>query len=242
MARSGEADTRPRGAPRAGRRVDREGRRGYLRRVPPWRGLYAIVDPERAGPHGAEALAEAVLRGGCAVLQLRAKATARGPLLTLARRLRARARAAGVPFVVNDHADVACLVGADGLHLGQDDLPVPEARRLVGDRPIGVSTHDLGQIDAAVAAGADLVGFGPVFPTTSKARPDPVVGLEGLAEACRRAPVPVVAIGGLDLERAREAARAGAALVAVISALTAAADPEAAAAALHLAVRDAAPR
>jgi thiamine-phosphate pyrophosphorylase len=209
---------------------------------PRWRGLYAIVDPERCGGRDPEALADAILSGGCAVLQLRAKTGPRRTLLALAKRLAERCRRAGVPFVVNDHLDLAWLVSADGLHLGQDDLPVGAARRLLGeDRPVGVSTHDLPQLARAVDEGADLVGFGPVFPTGSKAQADPVVGLPGLARACAESPVPVVAIGGLTLETAAAAARAGAPLVAVISALARSPDPAATAAALHREVLRAAP-
>jgi thiamine-phosphate pyrophosphorylase len=118
------------------------------------------------------------------------------------------------------------------LHLGQDDLPIAEARRFFRG-PIGVSTHDLAQLTRAIADGADLVGFGPVFATSTKKNPDPVVGLDGLAAACRAATVPVVAIGGIDRERARACFDAGAALVAAIGATCGADDPEAAARALH---------
>jgi thiamine-phosphate pyrophosphorylase len=152
--------------------------------------------------------------------------------LALARALSAKCRAARVPFVMNDRLDLALLADADGLHLGQDDLPIAEARRFFRG-PIGVSTHDLAQLTRAIADGADLVGFGPVFATSTKKNPDPVVGLDGLAAACRAATVPVVAIGGIDRERARACFGVGAALVAAIGATCAADDPEAAARALH---------
>jgi thiamine-phosphate pyrophosphorylase len=196
-------------------------------------GLYAIVDPGQCPDGDPERVAAAVLRGGCAVLQLRAKRLTDAGKLTLGRRLAARARRSGVPFVMNDRVDIALLAGADGVHLGQDDLPVAEARRLVGDRPIGVSTHDGAQAERAVDGGADLIGFGPVFATSSKERPDPLVGLDGLREVSSTSAVPVVAIGGMTEERAGQARRAGATWVAAIGALCAAEDPEQAARAIH---------
>ncbi|MEO0325591.1 MAG: thiamine phosphate synthase [Myxococcota bacterium] len=171
--------------------------------------------------------AERILAARPAVLQLRFKGDDDRLHLATARALRARCAGAGVPFVVNDRADIAALADADGLHLGQDDLPLAEARRLFSG-PIGVSTHDLAQAVRAESEGADLIGFGPVFPTASKARPDPVVGLAGLRAVCARVRVPVVAIGGLNAERAAEARAAGAALVAAIGAVAGARDPEAA--------------
>jgi thiamine-phosphate pyrophosphorylase len=201
------------------------------------RGLYAIVDPAVAQGRDPERLAEAILRGGCAVLQLRMKTGADRDRLALARRLAARCRAAGVPFVVNDRPDLALLVGADGLHLGQDDLPVAEARRLVGPAVrIGASTHDEAQAMRAVEDGADVVAFGPVFATTSKERPDPVVGVERLASVCAASAAPVVAIGGITLERAPALVRAGVRWGAVIGALASADDPEPVARALHRAL------
>ena len=148
-------------------------------------------------------------------------------------RLRDACRAAGAPFCVNDRLDVALAVGADVVHLGQDDLPLEDARRvraLAGAVKliIGFSTHNLAQAQAAVAGGADYIGFGPCFPTLSKTNPDPVVGLEALAAVCASATVPVVAIGGIELDSVPTVARAGAAAAAVISAVDRAADSTAA--------------
>lgn len=196
------------------------------------RGLYAIVDPAACRGRDPEVVAAAILRGGCAVLQLRDKSASDRDRLSLARRLAARCRRAGVPFVVNDRPDLALLAGADGLHLGQDDLPIAEARRIVGC-VVGVSTHDEAQARRAVADGADLVAFGPVHPTASKADPDPVVGVERLAGVCAAIATPVVAIGGITMENAAAVRRAGARWGAVIRAVCGADDPEAAARALH---------
>ncbi|MEM1414392.1 MAG: thiamine phosphate synthase [Myxococcota bacterium] len=191
-----------------------------------WRGFYAIVGHDSGGdPIG---VAERILRAGPAVLQLRFKGEDDRLHLATARALRARCAAAGVPFVVNDRADLAALADADGLHLGQDDLPLAAAREIFPG-PIGVSTHDAAQARQAVGEGADLIGFGPVFATATKKNPDPVVGLEGLRAVCAEAKVPVVAIGGIDVERARQARAAGAALVAAIGAVAGADDPEEAA-------------
>lgn len=179
--------------------------------------LYAIIDPERtADPNQ---LAADAIEMGCAMLQLRAKRLDDRAFLQLGSALRTRCAEAGVPFVVNDRADIARLLGADGLHLGQEDLCVDDARRVVGDMQIGVSTHNLRQAEQAERDGADLVAFGPVFATSSKADPDPVVGLEMLAEVCRRLRRSVVAIGGITPENVEETLSAGASYAAVISAL-----------------------
>jgi thiamine-phosphate pyrophosphorylase len=179
--------------------------------------LYAIIDPDVCGEP--VTLAQRALDAGCALLQLRAKRLDDRALVTLAMELRNACKARGARFVVNDRADIAKLVGADGLHLGQNDLPVVDARRVVGQMQIGVSTHDLDQARQAELDGADLIAFGPVFSTQTKENPDPIVGLRALAEVCRIVTRPGVAIGGITPENAKEALDAGAAYVAVISAL-----------------------
>jgi thiamine-phosphate pyrophosphorylase len=199
-------------------------------------GLYAIVDPEHCARRDPAELARAILRGGCCALQLRAKRLSDRAALALSREVKAQCRVHGVPFWINDRLDLACLVEADGLHLGQDDLAIGDARKLWGARPLGVSTHSLAQVDEARAAGADLIGFGPVFMTGSKERPDPVVGVSGLVDARARFAGPVVAIGGITLERVPDLKRAGIRVAAVIAAVTLAEDPEAAARALHTAL------
>ncbi len=198
------------------------------------RGLYAIVDPAACRGRDPSRVAAAILRGGCAALQLRSKSGSDRDLLALARDLAAQCRRAGVPFVVNDRPDLALLIGAAGLHLGQDDLPVAEARRIVGDAvAIGRSTHDEAQAAAAVGEGADVVAFGPVFETASKAQPDPVVGLDRLERVCAASVLPVVAIGGITLERIDAIVQTGARWAAVIGAVSGAEDPEGAARGLH---------
>lgn len=204
------------------------------------RGLYAIVDPERCRGRDPRRIAEAVLVAGCTVLQLRAKNLTDANRLGLGRELARQCANAGVPFVMNDRVDLALLTSAAAVHLGQGDLPIAEARRLASPSlAIGLSTHDEAQAREAVRSGADLIGFGPVFETKSKVDPDPVVGLDRLASVCRETPIPVVAIGGITVERAASVARTGAHYVAVISAITEADDPEAAAAGLVAAIRSA---
>ncbi|MET0341172.1 MAG: thiamine phosphate synthase [Polyangiales bacterium] len=204
------------------------------------KGLYVIVDPEHCAGRDPERIAEAALRGGCAALQLRAKQLSDRARLALARALASRSRAAGVPFWMNDRLDLALLCGADGAHLGQDDVALADARTLF-PRALGLSTHDLAQARAAAHAGADLIGFGPVFPTASKRNPDPVVGLDRLRDVCAAVQVPVVAIGGITHAHAAEVARAGATYAAVIGAVCGAVDPEAAARTLHGALLGARP-
>lgn len=196
------------------------------------RGLYAIVDPEHCAGRAPLAVAEAILAGGCGALQLRDKHASDGEVRTLAAQLKARCQAAGVPFVVNDRPEVAKAIGADALHLGQDDMPIEYARRIVGAMPIGVSTHNLAQARRAERQGADMLGFGPIFATRSKQQADPEVGLEGLRAACGAVRLPIIAIGGIGPDNASRVAAAGARMGAAISALCGARNPSAAAATL----------
>lgn len=189
-------------------------------------GLYVIIDPEHC-KLSPLAVAEAALRGGAAVLQLRAKRLRDAEVRALAEPLLRLCRASRVPFFVNDRVELAIQMGADGVHVGQDDQPIEAVRAEAGERlRVGVSTHSLAQALDAERRGADLIGFGPVFATASKGNPDPVVGLSGLAETCARSAIPVVAIGGVNQANAAEVARAGATFAAVISAVCGSPDPE----------------
>lgn len=208
-------------------------RSGLTTRV---RGFYAILDRDD------EELARTLVDpagAGATVLQVRLKPASARAQLAAARMARRVTRAVGAMLVVDDRVDVALAALADGVHLGQDDLTLADARALVAAAgrglAIGVSTHDLAQVQAALAAGADYLGFGPVFATSTKANPDPVVGLEGLAAAAalaRAAGVPLVAIGGIGLEHAAAIAAAGAAAVCAIGAVNGTVDPAAAGRAL----------
>lgn len=208
-------------------------------------GLYAIVDPAACRGRDPLVVTRAILRGGCAALQLRDKVSSDRSVLGLARSMGQAAREAGVPFFVDDRLDVAIASDADGVHLGQDDLPIAiarshavvRARRLL----VGISTHDEAQCLRAQNDGADLVGFGPVFATSTKEQPDPVVGLEMLGRAVRSCRAPVVAIGGIELARVPALREQGVKLAAAISAVCGADDPERAAQALHHALCGATP-
>jgi thiamine-phosphate pyrophosphorylase len=186
------------------------------------RGLYAIADADHSTKCGVELvdLARAILAGHPAVLQIRAKHLDSRALLEVLRAVLPLSRAAQVPLFANDRPDLAVLAGCEGVHVGQEDVPVSEVRRFAPGLRVGVSTHDLAQLEREIVARPDYVAFGPVFATGSKERPDPVVGLERLAEAARRVDgrVPLVAIGGIGPEHIQDVARHADA-VAVISAL-----------------------
>ncbi|MFQ5655921.1 MAG: thiamine phosphate synthase [Candidatus Methylomirabilales bacterium] len=181
--------------------------------------LCVITDEKLSGLRHRE-VAEQALRGGTPMIQLRDK---RGDLRSLyeeAFAMRDLCRRQGALFIVNDRLDLALAVEADGVHLGQEDLPPRLARPLL--KPgmlLGISTHSVEEARAAQAAGADYIGFGPVFPTGTKTQPDPVVGLEGIRRVRAAVQVPILAIGGITLERAPEVIGAGADGVAVISAI-----------------------
>lgn len=194
-------------------------------RLPP---LYAIVDPLDTG-RDAAALAAAYLAGGARLLQLRLKGASARTLLDTARDLRRRTRDAGAALVVNDRPDVAAAVEAEGVHLGQDDVPPRVARAVLGPAGwVGVSTHDLAEARAALDAGADYLGVGPVFDTTSKAGALPARGLALVRAVRALTDRPLVAIGGITADTARAVLDAGADAVAMIGALARAADPAAA--------------
>lgn len=171
---------------------------------------------------------EAALRGGARLIQLRDK---RGPTVAtfrLAEAIASRTREAGVLFIVNDRLDLALAAGADGVHLGQQDLPVRAARSVVGDRLlIGCSTNTVEEALRAVADGADYLGVGALFPTSTKTDARPA-GLARLQEIRAAVDIPIVAIGGITSSNAGEVVAAGADMIAVISAVADAADPEAA--------------
>jgi thiamine-phosphate pyrophosphorylase len=187
--------------------------------------LYVILDAGLVrGP--AQEIARQLMTAGVRFLQYRSKTLAAREMLEVSKRLAAMARKVGTNFVVNDRPDLACLAGADGVHVGQDDLGVEQARAVVGqDRWVGVSTHNREQFERAMASSADYIAIGPIFVTNSKTNPDPVVGTELLRQLRPLTSKPIVAIGGIRLENAAEVVEAGADSVAVISGVLEAPDP-----------------
>jgi thiamine-phosphate pyrophosphorylase len=187
--------------------------------------LYVILDaallttPE---PDCAQKLVDAGIR----LLQYRNKNASTRELLESSKRLSSLLIPQGVTFLVNDRADVASLAAASGVHLGQEDLGVEEARVVIGpERLVGVSTHNLEQFQQAAATSADYLAVGPVFATSTKANPDPVVGTDFIRQVRGLTNKPIVAIGGITLDRAAEVIQAGADSVAVISDILRAPDP-----------------
>ncbi|MDH4101061.1 MAG: thiamine phosphate synthase [Nitrospirota bacterium] len=178
-------------------------------------GLYFIVSSnDRMSP---EDLCRAGLEGGARVVQLRMKAASRRRVFETAERLRAMTREAEAFLIINDHADIAAAVEADGVHLGQDDLPIAEARKVIGEtRLVGISTHSREQALDARDSGANYIGFGPVFETATKDAGVPRGTIE-LAHVASIVPIPVVAIGGITRKNVAEVMASGAYSAAVIS-------------------------
>jgi thiamine-phosphate pyrophosphorylase len=194
--------------------------------------LYAILDasPEFAGPSKFSILeiAERLADAGVELFQYRDKQGSARKIQEISAALveRLAVAAGGARLIVNDRADVAAIVGAGGVHVGQEDLPVEAARKICGGAVwVGVSTHNLEQLRAADATSADYIAVGPIFATGTKLNPDPVVGLEFLRSARGITRKPLVAIGGITVESASDVYRAGADSVAVIRDLMAAKDP-----------------
>jgi thiamine-phosphate pyrophosphorylase len=187
--------------------------------------LYVILDAALITSSEIDC-ALSLVEAGVRLLQYRNKSAPARQYLESSRKLAEVLLPQGVTFFVNDRPDVAFLAGATGVHVGQDDLDVEQARHVVGrDKLVGVSTHNLEQFERAAASSADYIALGPIFSTSSKANPDPVVGLDLLRKARALTDKPVVAIGGITLERAASAIEAGADSVAVISGILGAADP-----------------
>lgn len=203
--------------------------------------VYLITDRKSVARGGEITRAvEEALEGGVRSVQLREKDLPGRELFRLAETLRALTLRHGARLLVNDRADVAKAVGADGVHLGALSIPPREARRVLGPGSlIGCSAHSLKELREAEIAGADFVTFGPVYPTPSKAAFGPPVGIEALAEACGKARIPVLALGGIHAGNAANAVRAGCSGVALISGIVAAEDPRAASEELFMALRSA---
>jgi thiamine-phosphate pyrophosphorylase len=179
--------------------------------------LYAILDPEQTvGRDAVKALGE-LLAGGARFLQLRVKALPARDFFALALRARTDTRACGCKLIVNDRVDIALACDADGVHLGQEDLPLAVGRKLLGDKILGISTHDLDQARKAEQGGADYIGFGPMFGTATKDTGYAARGLEMLGQIRAGVNLPVVAIGGISEQNVARVWEAGANSAAIIS-------------------------
>ncbi|HXA76294.1 MAG TPA: thiamine phosphate synthase [Candidatus Acidoferrales bacterium] len=189
--------------------------------------LYAILDPDLAAASLAS-LADTLADAGVRLMQFRDKRGSAARIHLQSKELQALVSPRGVRFIVNDRADIAAIIHAGGVHVGQEDLPAEDARRICGtSRWVGVSTHNLQQLREADRTSVDYIAVGPIFPTGSKEKPDPVVGMKFLRAARQLTRKPLVAIGGITIESAAEVFRAGADSVAIIRDLLAAPDPAA---------------
>ena len=187
--------------------------------------LYAIFDPSQSRGRPLRAILRDLLAGGIAIIQLRAKETAAKEFLVLAREIRGLTRPAGCLFIVNDRLDIALAAGADGVHLGQEDLPLAIARKLMGrEKIIGISTHDLAQAKEAEQGGADYIGFGPIFGTFTKDTGYSPRGAAMLKEIRQAVKIPIVAIGGINDTNVAQVWESGADAAAIISDLMGADD------------------
>ena len=192
--------------------------------------LYLVTDRALALGRPIEEIVRQAISGGVSAVQLREKETPSGAFFELAHSLRAITGEAGVTFIVNDRLDIALAAEADGVHVGQDDLPVETARRLLGPGKIlGVTAADEQQARLAEKAGADYIGCNAVFPTQTKTDTGPAIGLEGLRRLVESVDIPVVAIGGINADNAGEVLAAGVAGIAVVSAIVSAEEPQKAA-------------
>jgi thiamine-phosphate pyrophosphorylase len=178
--------------------------------------LYAILDPEQTRERDPGVALRLLLDGGVTILQLRAKTLSPRDFLDLARMTRQETRRRGCRFIVNDRADIALACGADGVHLGQEDLPLSAARKLMAEKVIGISTHSEEQARQAEREGADYIGFGPMFGTTTKETGYAARGTEMLCRVRSAVKIPIVAIGGIKEENVTQVWHAGADSAAII--------------------------
>ena len=186
--------------------------------------LYAILDPEQTKGSDPEAVLRELLDGGAKIIQLRAKAMAPRDFLHFARSARSLTLTSDCRLIINDRADIALACDADGVHLGQEDLPLHAARKIMGQKLIGISTHDVDQAKEAEGGGADYIGFGPMFGTTTKETGFSARGVEMLRQIRSAVKLPIVAIGGIKKENVQEVWSAGADSAAIISDLMGATD------------------
>ena len=176
-------------------------------------GLYIIITNPQTSYRS---IAELCVERGVRMLQLREKSLSDKELIKVGKEIRDITRGSETSFVMNDRADIAAICEADCLHLGQDDMSLEEARKIVGDMKIGLSTHSIQQVKEALVQKPDYIGFGPVYPTNAKAKPDQPVGIEQLKQVLNMATIPVVAIGGIFPENIQTILSAGAKNIAMV--------------------------
>jgi thiamine-phosphate pyrophosphorylase len=196
--------------------------------------LHVLTDTALQNRFSHLELTEQAISGGADTIQFRQKGGSTKELIEIAAGMSRLCTEKGVTFIVNDRIDVAIAAGADGVHLGQDDFPIPLARKLLGNnRIIGGSAATPEEIEICIREGADYVGFGPVYPTGSKDDAGPVSGIDRLKQIVTSTPVPIIAIGGIDKSNAFQVMGVGAHGIAVISAVCCRKDPQKAARDLH---------
>ena len=181
------------------------------------KGIYVLADNTPAPQKNQIDIARESLAGGAKLIQLRAKNLAKPEFLKLAQKISGLCRDNGALFIINDYLDVALEIGADGVHLGKDDISIPEAKKRAQNLIIGRSTHSLEEAIEVEKQGADYIAFGAIFPTTTKGRPTPIQGTEKLKEVCAKIKKPVVAIGGINRKNLPSVKKAGASAAAFIS-------------------------
>jgi len=179
--------------------------------------LYAILDPEQIKARAVDEVLRELLSAGVKILQLRAKSLAANDFLELAKLVRRETAAHNCRLIVNDRVDIAMACNADGVHLGQDDLPLHAGRKLMGNKIIGISTHDIEQAQDAERDGADYIGFGPMFGTQTKDTGYSARGIEMLKQIRAAVKIPIVAIGGITEQNVSQVWQAGANSAAIIS-------------------------
>ena len=200
-------------------------------------GLYLVTSQPLSAGRSTLDIVRAALAGGVRLIQLREKEMPAREYVTLAQRVREMTAQAGCLLIINDRVDVALAVGADGVHLGQDDFPVPAARRLGPDLIIGASTHTVEEAARAQAEGASYINIGPIYPTGTKVWEGEFLGLEGLRTIAAATHVPFTVMGGIKASHIPGLMAAGARIIALVTAVTAAPDPQAATYSLLAAIR-----
>jgi thiamine-phosphate pyrophosphorylase len=200
-------------------------------------GLYFVTSQPLSAGRTTPEIVKAALAGGVELIQLREKEMPLREYVELARTVRALTAAAGALLIINDRVDAALAVGADGVHLGQDDFPIPDARRLAPDLIIGASTHSVEEAVIAQEQGASYINIGPIYPTGTKVWEGAFLGLEGLKTISKVTRVPFSVMGGIKQSHIPGLVKAGARVIALVTAVAAAPDPESAARDLLAAIR-----